>query len=340
MNAAALFSSILNEQYATAGASVQLFPVSLNDERAAFQVNLPNSERWIVHAQRQDCSIPAWLDGCGAPDPLAFLRLRAQTLVYLQQHRYPAPRVVRTRDGALVGEAHGWATLVTTYIPGDVTEPTVDQLRLMGAALGKLHNVPLTHNAQIGTSWWYPEKIIGSALAQLALVDGQVPPQWVPLHQAMRTTLETAQGWTHLPRTIIHADAWAGNGVQTKPDEVVLIDWDPSGIGWPILDLARLLIQSPVNSASPMDRSLQPDLRRINAIIDGYCTERMPTSAELNVLAHAICFTVAAGGAWWFTNGSRNGWDQVAPTLARRQQLYNVSDEYARIARARLDQFI
>jgi Ser/Thr protein kinase RdoA (MazF antagonist) len=203
----------------------------------------------------------------------------------------------------------------------------------MGSALGKLHNVPVPHNGTIGKSWWYPENIIGSALQQLALVDGQVPTQWQPLHHAMRTTLETAQTWTHLPCAIIHGDAWAGNGVQTGPDEVVLIDWDPSGIGWPILDLARLLIQSPVDRASPMNIVLQADLQRITAIVDGYCMERVPTTDELNVLLQAICFTLAEGGAWHFAQGSRKGWNRVAPILARCQQRYDVSGQFASMAR-------
>ena len=230
--------------------------------------------------------------------------------------------------------------LATTFVPGRVTKPTVPQLRLMGAALAKLHTVPILCNAPIGRSWWYPENIIHSALGQLAWADGHVPTAWRPLHHAMRTTLETAQGWTHLPRTIIHGDAWAGNGVQTAPNEVVLIDWDPSGIGWPILDLARLLIQSSVNLTSPMDNVLVPDRERINAIIDGYCTARVPTIAEYEVLPEAIRFTVAAGGAWHVARGLRDGWQQVEPVLARRQHRYDVSDEFAKAALRRLERFV
>ncbi len=332
MSNAAVFTNILHEQYGAQNAYVGIFPVSSNAERAAFQVDLPNNERWVVHAQRSGVPIPAWLDGCGSSDVFAFFQSRAQTLVYLEQQAYAAPRVVRTQTGALVGEAHGWVTLVVTFVLGDVTQPTPEQLRLMGVTLAKLHYVPVATNALVGKSWWYFENIIGSALAHLAMVDGQVPPKWQPLHNAMRSTLETAQGWTHLPRAIIHGDAWAGNGVQTGPNEVVLIDWDPSGIGCPILDLARLLIQSPLALSSPIDVVLQPDLQRINAVVDGYCTERVPTAVELDVLPDAIRFTLAAGGAWHFRQSPHKGWDRVAPILARRQHRYDVSDAFASIA--------
>jgi aminoglycoside phosphotransferase (APT) family kinase protein len=208
----------------------------------------------------------------------------------------------------------------------------------MGVALAKLHNVPVATNAPVGKSWWYADNIIGSALAQLALVDGQMPPKWQPLHNAMRTTLETAQHWTHLPRTIIHGDAWAGNAVQTGPNDVVLIDWDPSGIGWPLLDLARLLIQSPVDLSTPVDVVLQPDLQRIDALVDGYCTHRVPSGAEIAVLPESVRFTAAAGGAWHFMQGPHKGWQRVGPILARRQHRYDVSDAFASVAHKRLEQ--
>ncbi len=163
MSDAALFTSILHKQYNTHNACVAIFPGSSNHERAAFQVDLPNSERWMGHAQRRTVPVPAWLDGCGTPDTVAFFRSRAQTLAYLEQQNYPAPRVVRTRSGGLVGEAHGWSTLAATFVPGQVTEPTVDQIRLMGQALAKLHNVPVATNALVGKLWWYAENIIGSA---------------------------------------------------------------------------------------------------------------------------------------------------------------------------------
>ncbi len=338
MSDTASFSAILRDQYDVHHVQVAVFSGSSNEERAVFQVDHAHGERWIVRALRRDLPVVDWLGGCGTRDTLEWLQARAQTLVYLEQRDYRVPCVIRTRTGAPVGEVDGWCTLATTFVTGQVAQPTLDQLRLLGAALGKLHQVPLPDNDVIGRSWWYPEYAIPSALAQLASVENQVPAAWAPLHAAMRTTLETAQGWSHLPRAILHGDAWAGNGVQTAPDEVVLIDWDPSGIGWPILDVARLLIQSPVDLASPMDIVLAPNPERINAIIDGYCTARVPTIAECEVLPEAIRFTLAAGGAWHLARGAHSGWERVEPVLARRQHRYDVSNEFARVAQRRFEQ--
>jgi Ser/Thr protein kinase RdoA (MazF antagonist) len=339
MSDAASFSAILRDQYDVQHVQVAVFSGSSNEERAVFQVDHAHGERWIVRALRRDLPVVDWLGGCGTNDTLEWLQARAQTLIYLEQQGYRAPCVIRTRTGASVGEQHGWCTLATTFIAGQVAQPTLDQLRLLGAALGKLHQVPLPHNGSVGKSWWYPEHTIPNVLAQLASVEGQVPAAWAPLHAAMRTTLETAQHWSHLPRAVLHGDAWAGNGVQTSADQVVLIDWDPSGLGWAIADLGRLLLECHLDIDMPMEVLPTPDVQRINAVVDGYCAERVPTDAELDVLLEAMRFTVAVGGAWYLAQGPRLGWnDQLARRLARRQHRYDVSGEIAHIARRRFAQ--
>ena len=42
----------------------------------------------------------------------------------------------------LIAEVNGWCVQATTYIDGAVIRPTLDQVRLFGAALGRLHELP------------------------------------------------------------------------------------------------------------------------------------------------------------------------------------------------------
>jgi Ser/Thr protein kinase RdoA (MazF antagonist) len=337
MDDTALSNMLLLDQYGVEQTALHLLSGSLTQERAVYRIDLPDEASWIVRAYRRDIPVPEWLGGCGTPDIFDWLWSRAQTLAYLQQQNYAAPRVVPTRTDKLVGEAQGWCTLVTIFIEGHVAQPTLQQLRLLGAALGKLHQVPLPDDVAIGKSWWYPEYAITSALAQLASVEHKVPSSWTPLYMAMRATLETAQQWAHIPRAVIHADAWAGNAVQTTPDQIVLIDWEPSGLGWPIVDLGRLLIQSPVDLSSALDALLELDTQRIHAVVDGYSQQRVPSVAELDTLLEAIRFTVAVGGAWHVAQGPQAGWHTIARRLARRQHRYDVSDAVAQIARQRFE---
>ena len=87
------------------------------------------------------------LRDCGASDQADWLLSRAATLSWLEQQRYPAPQVVRTRSGEMIGQQAGWCTLMTTYFAESVIKPTLEQLRLLGAALGHLHCLPLAATA-------------------------------------------------------------------------------------------------------------------------------------------------------------------------------------------------
>jgi hypothetical protein len=65
---------------------------------------------------------------------------------------------------------------------------------------------------------------------------------------------------------------------------MILIDWDPSGLGNAILDLGRLLLHAHQTLAAPnaVPEMLSPDF--IHAVVDGYCEVRMPTLSERAVL--------------------------------------------------------
>jgi Ser/Thr protein kinase RdoA (MazF antagonist) len=93
----------------------------------------------VVRAFRTDVPLAGQFRG-GRPTAVTdWLRSRAATLDWLEEHAYPAPRVIRTRSGDLVGLAGVWATLATTYVTGTPLRPGTGQPRLLGEALGRLH---------------------------------------------------------------------------------------------------------------------------------------------------------------------------------------------------------
>jgi Ser/Thr protein kinase RdoA (MazF antagonist) len=251
-----------------------------------------------------------------------------------------------TRTDTVLGEIDGWCTLMTTFIDGQVCDPTPMRLHGMAAALGQLHNLRVDNDANvaltIGKSWWYPEIAIPAALQQYAIIAQDLPKAWQATVSAFCATLSAIQDQADaLPRTIIHGDGWVGNAVQTASDQVIFIDWEPSGHGIAVLDLGRLLLHCHHDLATPLSKPIEPSVWRVNAVVDGYCAARIPTPTERAMLVDAIRFGVAFGAVTHFASAQRTQWHEHQPErLTRRQHWYAVSEVIAELAQKRFDELL
>ena len=99
--------------------------------------------RWVVRACRADAPVPIHVSASPGQTMLDLLMTRASTLDWLEAEGYPAPRVIRTRSGDPVGMDGVWLTLATTFVDGPLIRPSLAQLRMLGAALGRLHALEL-----------------------------------------------------------------------------------------------------------------------------------------------------------------------------------------------------
>ncbi len=309
MNETTFFVALLHEHYHVDVATLeQLSESSFVEGYLMYRIQQPTGRSWIARLYRRDRPVPDWFRyfyPWSTHDASDWLLTRAATLISLEEQGYPAPNVIRTRTGHLMAMTDECCILITTFIEGTVLQPTLEQLRNLGAALGHLHTLSADRVAlaqpPIGKSNWYTEHALSNGLAHLASIEHLLPVEWVSLHAAFRQTFQQIGAHPDLPMTIIHADGWAANAVQTKANQVVLIDWDSGGLGLAILDLGRLLLECHLDSDLPPDIPLawhiQPDARRINAVVDGYAQQRLPTSVELDVLLDAIRFGVAFIGA-------------------------------------------
>ena len=281
---------------------------------------LPDGTRpWVVRACREDAPVPARLSGSGATTMLDWLLSRASTLDCLEAAGDPAPRVIRTRSGDPVGMDGIWLTLATTFVEGPVIRPSLEQLRMLGAALGRLHAVDVAGGAAgggvadgagggggvvggPGRGLWYPEEAIPATLARLDAVEALVPDGWQSLYaQLCRTARAVQQGLGGLPRGVVHGDAWPGNAVQTSPGAVTLIDWETGGLGLPVLDLGNCLIESLLDAEpsgeGPGAWLVEPDADRVAAVAAGYAGERLLCTAEQALLREAVRFASCYSGA-------------------------------------------
>ncbi len=211
---------------------------SVHGSSVSYLVTAADGQRLVVRACRADAPVPVQFRRSSRTTPLDWLVTRAATLAYLEQGGYPAPRAVRTRSGDMVGLDGVWLTLATSYVEGAVLRPSVPQLRMLGAALGRLHSLGgfgVAGDAGVavdagvagvagagvavpGRALWHPEEAIPVTLARLDRVAGLVPPDWQEMYRQFReTVLAVRSAVGSLPAGVVHGDAWAANAVQTGP---------------------------------------------------------------------------------------------------------------------------
>jgi Ser/Thr protein kinase RdoA (MazF antagonist) len=299
-----------------------------------------------------------------------WLMAQARTLDCLEAAGYPAPRVIRTHSGDPVGMDGAWLTLATSFVEGPVIRPSLAQLRMLGAALGRLHALDVAGepggsqagraaSGEPGRASWYPEAAIPATLARLDAVGTLVPEELGDLYAQLRQTALTVQaGLSSLPRGVVHGDAWPGNAVQSGPDTVTLIDWETGGRGLPVLDLGTCLIESlldaqpsrsgpsgsgPAGSGPAASRPagsgpaawlVEPHEDRIAAVAQGYASQRVVGAAERALLPAAIRFGACYVGAIHLHQALAEGVGGASMDvwLERLRNRVSVSEAVARLA--------
>jgi Ser/Thr protein kinase RdoA (MazF antagonist) len=295
---------------------------SVRGTRVTYRLMQPDGEPTIVRALRADAPVGAQFSGCGAATMVDLVTSRAATLAWLAERGYPAPRVVPTRTGELVGLAGAWLTLATTFVAGTALRPDGGQLRMLGEALGWLHSLPaVAASAAVegepdpggpaAKSAWHLEAAVPATLRRLDSVEALLPAPWRPLHSAFRQTVEAIrQHARDLPQAVVHGDARPGNAILTgavpaaagaRQAGVTLVDWETSGLGLPVLDLGHCLLECHLDQDLPPDQPeawhIQPDDERIAAVAEGYATRRVLGPAELDLLPAGVRFGTAFIGA-------------------------------------------
>jgi len=317
----------------------------------------PGGAGLVVRAFRTDVPLAGQFRG-GRPAAVTdWLRSRAATLDWLEEHDYPAPRMIRTRSGDPVGLAGVWATLATTYVTGAPLRPGTGQHRLLGEALGRLHALgdapgrppPLGRphplgaagrGAAMGRAAWDPETAIPAALSRLEAVEGLAPADWRPLLDRFRAVLLAVRKRAPaVPFSVVHGDPWPGNAIHAAQDQVILIGWENAGLGLPLLDLGFCLLECHLDVGLPENRPsawhIHPDEKRIAAIVEGYSRWRQLQPAEKDLLLEGIRFPAAYVGAIDFEQALLTG-VRGRPMDMRLERLRNrlaVSDVVVDLAR-------
>lgn len=323
MNDAVIVGRVLREYHlrGTGPAALRRVGGAVASGVVTYLVDPGETAPWVVRACRDDAPVPVHVSGePGRPalTMLDWLMAQASTLDCLEAAGYPAPRVIRTHSGDPVGLDGAWLTLAHSLVEGPVIRPSLAQLRMLGAALGRLHALDVAGERGGGTAGepgrasWYPEAAIPATLGRLDAVESLVPEELRNLHARLRQTVLAVQaGLSSLPRGVVHGDAWPGNAVQSGPDTVTLIGWETGGLGLPVLDLGTCLIESLLDAGAPGagppgGRSpgagaaawlVAPDEDRIAAVARGYASQRVVAAAERALLPAAVRFGACYVGA-------------------------------------------
>jgi Ser/Thr protein kinase RdoA (MazF antagonist) len=295
------------------------------DWRGIYRVERAAEPSWVLRACRADEGENNWLLGV------------ANVLLLLERHGFPAPRVIRSRVGKLAPEYRGWWMLVTTFVEGAPFGFDSDALARLGAATSALHmldlNTPLGHSTMVPDSWWRLDIAAPECLSSLEAALPNLPAELRELYEATRTTLMRFAAATDLPCTLIHGDCWPGNAVRAVDGDVTLIDWDCAGRGPAVLDLGNLLVTCHLGQSQTPHLTPNPEL--IAAVIEGYCTGRRLSEAELRHLDDAVAFGVVFHLARNFPSIVRGDWRENSSLAKLRARLQAVP-AIAAISRDRL----
>jgi len=116
-----------------------------------------------------------------------------------------------------------------------------------------------------------------------------------------------------------------------------ILDWEGAGWGPGVIDVGFLLVSC--NTAAPwMAQQFTPDMRRIPAIVDGYCQYHLLTPTELDRLPDAIRFRTIVYGACSFASDIlKYGGEEESPWWWAR---YTAAEEIADRARKRFELYL
>jgi homoserine kinase type II len=187
------------------------------------------------------------------------------------------PRIVRSRDGRAVTSLAGKPCLVFEALHGTAhlaRELSVVQLAALGRAVAAMHAVPVTeamaphrfHPQRVYEALYLPvrERVVAEHPDAGRLLDGVFARGW------------EAYAFRALPQAIVHGDLFADNVLYAGDAVVGVIDFEASGVGPRLFDLAVAVHALCFDGAA---RGFE--VARARALVDGYRAGVTLTAGEV-----------------------------------------------------------
>ncbi|HEU5103524.1 MAG TPA: phosphotransferase [Roseiflexaceae bacterium] len=285
-------------------------------ERGIYRIQDLRENAWVLRLVRE----PA-----GFGDFIATARL----LDWLARQGFPAPTILPTSDGQLVGSVDGWAVMVLAYVDGAVLETHPPHLEQVAQLVGRLHTLGSDQELVFPTSRCHPDNI-GLAASQLAANGAKLPSAFHPLAADLQAAMLALRRLERRELRVTHGDCWYRNAVRAADGWITLIDWDLAGMGLPLLELGNLLLTSHFDFSRPLD--LNADEAIIRAIMRGYQAEHSLVTSDCENLVHALRFLLAFQLGSYITDDILLQHPEFPFVLQKLQARYDVTQAIAEIA--------
>jgi Ser/Thr protein kinase RdoA (MazF antagonist) len=150
---------------------------------------------------------------------------------YLETNDFPAPKLLNTIRDERFTRYNNQFLYAITFIEGKppiTSEKNYHELGKLTARLHLLKDYPTTTGFTAATV--IPEMVEKNKI--------------YPIGQKYKNALKSLPDFSHFPTSLIHTDIGLNNSIQRPNGQIVLIDWDDTGIGTRILDIGFPLICS------------------------------------------------------------------------------------------------
>ena len=201
-------------------------------------------------------------------------------LKYLKKHEFPLVMALKNNKGTHLVNYKKRFFVVYPYFEHDLNGVTFENAEDVGALYGRLHNIPVPNHLSPRPD----RRMIWKELLESkdkAIVD---------FFKKEFLVLEEKISHKKLPKSIIHADAWAPNFL-TKNNSTVFLDWESVDIHHRLLDLACA-----ARGICYEEEEFDYDL--YNTFLRGYTSEVQLTQTEKDTLYEYILYYLLWATSW------------------------------------------
>lgn len=208
-----------------------------------------------------------------------------KVLLMLEKYDFPAPRLKRMRNGEVLTQYQEKAVLIKPYMTGQVLEAlTVGQVKQVGVALGKLHQIPAP--SYLPDNHSFVQKTYPLFMGQAA---DRGYKKWV--EERHRSIIENIPH--KLPVGLVHGDIFCDNLLFEDQKFKAILDFEDVSRTFKLLDLGMTVVGICTDDT-------EIELLKARALVKGYQEIRLLEVAEKNSLQEFIEWAAILTSIWRF----------------------------------------